>query len=740
MKFKWILCLPVLLTLSGITRAQNASTAITGQVKGSSGEPLEGVSITIKNTEQATVTGNAGRFQIAVPIGSTLIFSHTGYTTFEATVGNSSTIDVTLAGSADQLNDIVVVGYGNQKKVSLTSAVSDIKGKDLVRRPVSNVAQALQGNVPGLTVLDQGGAPGKSDVRIRVRGITTLSGNNQPLILVDGIEQKISEVNPSDIESISVLKDASSTAIYGSRAANGVMLVTTKRAKQGKPVVSYDAFYAVQKSANFPEHMEVGDYMRLQNIGYLNVGSPAKYTDAEIEEYVNATDRYKFPLPYTMAEAVLKSAPQINQSLSISGGSENLKTRLSLRHQNQQGIIPNSDAKLTEIRLNTDYKILKSVKISGDINYRHLNTLSPVDEFKVFERLKHGSLFTVPKYPDGTYGISAQGENALLYAEIHGTYKTSSDFIYGNAKAEWEILKGLVFTTQFAARIEVPQEKKYFNKYNVYDYYDPTLLRRTIPNNNLTETRNIGRETTVNHFLNYSTDFGNHGINILAGYSEIKSNGYGLTAYRQGFYNNDIQSIQQGANDNTKSNTGIDSIWGLRSYFGRINYSFDNKYLFEANARYDGSSRFTGGNRYSFFPSFSAGWRISQEYFWNSLTNIFPEFKLRGSWGKTGNQAVALYSYYPTLNLLNYTFDNLPAQGYVQQNMINEDITWETTTQSNIGIDAQLFNNRISFSIDRYNKRTDGILLVLPVPGTLGLQPSTQNAGIVDNKGWELEK
>jgi TonB-linked SusC/RagA family outer membrane protein len=243
---------------------------------------------------------------------------------------------------------------------------------------------------------------------------------------------------------------------------------------------------------------------------------------------------------------------------------------------------------------------------------------------------------------------------------------------------------------------------------------------------------------TLNNLLDYATNINDHGLKFLAGYSQIDFTSHSLSAYRQNFYNNDVQSIGQGADDATKNNGGGDAEWGLRTYFGRFNYNFADKYLFEANGRFDGSSRFTGDNKYSFFPSFSAGWRISQEKFWSLAQDVVNDFKVRGSWGKTGNQAVALYSYFPTLNLVTYSFNGATVPGYVQSQIANPDLTWESTKETNIGIDAQLFNRKVSLTVDRYKKRTEGILLTLPVPGTLGLQAGPRNAGKVDNTGWEF--
>ena len=729
----------VLSLFTVISSFAQANIPVSGIVKDDRGQALSGVSVSVKGTSGGVSTDASGKFAINVPsTSSVLIFSYVGYQSQEVPVGTTSSFSLSLLPADNRMNDIVVIGYGTQKKVSMTSAVSSMKGEEVAMRPVNSLNQALQGQLPGLTVLDQGGAPGNSNTVLRVRGITTLS-SNVPLVIVDGIEQPLGDLNGADVESISVLKDASSTAIYGSRAANGVILVTTKRARSSKLSVSYNGFYGIQRAISHPVHMGLEDYMRLQNVAFTNVGSAPKYTEQQILDYVNSTDRYKNPLPFTWYDVMYKDAPQTNHTVALSGGGENLRARFSMRYQNQDGIIANTNSKMVEARLNTDMKISNRIKASADIDYRYKNSYTPYDVTNIFLRMMQNSIWTTPKFPDGTYGIGPQGNNPLLFAEAGGIAKNIVDYLTGNVKGEWEIIKGLTFIPQAGARFSLSSGKEYVNAYEVRDYYNPTVVRRSQPINRLTETRNILRELTLNTLLNYTTNIRFHNINALVGYSQIHNNVSQLSAYRQNFYNNDITSIGQGTNDATKDNGGGETTWGLRSYFGRLNYSFADKYLFEANGRYDGSSRFLGDNRYSFFPSFSAGWRISRENFWtDDLRSIVNEFKLRGSWGKTGNQAVDLYSYFATLNLLTYSFSGAPVQAYTQVRMANEDLTWETTTQTNLGVDGALLNNRLTFSVDYYFKKTDGILLVLPVPGTLGLQPAAQNAGRVDNRGWEF--
>jgi TonB-linked SusC/RagA family outer membrane protein len=710
---------------------------VTGKVTDNKGAPIAGVTVSEKGTVTSTSTDNSGNFTINVKDSSaTLIFSYVGYESTEMTVRGQANLTVALNQATTNLGEVVVVGYGTQKRTSLTSAVSDIKGAELTRRPVSNAQQALQGLAPGVTVLDNGGAPGRSSATVRVRGITTI-GVNDPLVIIDGIEQRLTDVNPEDIETMSILKDASSTAIYGSRAANGVLLITTKRAKAGKVAVDYNGYYAIQNAINKPEMMDLESYMRLQVAAYTNVGAtvPARFSEQSIQTYITTTDREKYPMHNVWFDELLKPAPQHSHTLAVSGGGENFRGRMSVRYMDQDGIAPGFEAGIREFRVNTDFNVTKTIKVSADANYRYNNSTVPIAD--VFNIMLHGSLWAVPKYGDGTYGLSQQGNNPLMFAEKSGSSTITTDNLIGNLKGEWGIVKGLKLSSQFGARIINARQKSFTNAYTNTD--KNTNITRTVAINSLTEGRQYIREFTWNNLLTYENTFGKHDVKGLLGYSEIDNISDTLSAYRERFYNNDIQSISQGANDGTRNNGGNQAAFGLRSFFGRVNYAYDDKYLFEANARYDGSSRFTGENQYSFFPSFSAGWRLSQEKFWDGIADIVNEFKVRGSWGKTGNQTVGLYSYFESLSQTSYTFGGLPVSGYRPVNLANKDITWETTIQTDFGFDAQFMNGRLTASFDYYNKQTEGILLNLPIPAVIGLTAPPQNAGVVENKGIELQ-
>ncbi|WP_188316079.1 SusC/RagA family TonB-linked outer membrane protein [Chitinophaga agrisoli] len=710
---------------------------ISGRVTDAKGQPLIGATVRIKDAQKGAQADANGHFSIqGVDEHAVLIVSYSGYVTQEIPLAGQTEFTIVLKEDIKMLKDmVVVVGYGTQKKVSLTSAVSVIQAEDISRRPVNNSVQAFQGLTPGLTIQDQGGAPGRANVTARIRGITTLSGNN-PLVLVDGIEQGINNINPDDIESVSVLKDAAATSIYGSRAATGVILVTTKRAKEGQLNVSYNGYAALQQLGNHPTAMSTEDYMRQQNVAYVNAGQAAPYTEDYIKTYVNSPDRIKYPLANDFYNVLYRAAPQFNNNFSVSGGSKQFKALATVRYMKQDGITDNFSNDAREIRLNTDFTPSDKFRFSADGNYRMLYTTAPQDAYNVFYNTLHGAQFVTPRYPDGGYGLSAQGNNPLVNRDLSGYNNDWFNTFSANLRGEWNILKGLKFSTQYAIVSAAERVKTFRDTYAVVDENNPSRTK-TVATNQLNENRNNNFQETINSLLEYKQQWGKHNFGILGGYSQIYTRGDTLTGFRNTFYSNDIQALSAGA-ASSRDNTGRDLESGLRSYFGRLNYNFDDKYLLEINGRYDGSSNFTGDNLYSFFPSFSAGWRISREKFWQPLANIIPEFKLRGSYGNTGNQTVNAYSFYEALNTLNYVFGGNAATGYSLQNYANRDIKWETTRQTDLGFDATVLNNKLDVVFDYYDKQTSGILLSLAIPGAVGLNPPVQNAGVVSNKGWEL--
>lgn len=717
-------------------------TVVSGRVTDKGGSPLPGVSVLVKGSQIGTSTGMDGDYRLEnVPQGAILVFSFIGFQPLEEPVNGREQINVTLEQDLQALDEVVVVGYGTQKKSSLTSAVSTVSAEELTQRPARNLATSLQGLAPGLTVWDQGGEPGSANVNIKVRGVTTLN-NNSPLVIVDGIEQGLNDINPNDIATISVLKDAASTAIYGSRAANGVILVTTKRGKAGTFKVNYNAWLDLQNLMTVPEHMDAESYLRLQNLAYENRGSNPLYTEEDIQKYVSGEDRLHYPLPNTWFNTVVqKNAPMQNHSLSFSGGSERITSLVRLNYFDQQGIYPNRDHTRYEIRMNNDLKISDAIKVNADLNIRRKDRFTTNNQGLLYHRMIHSSQLVVPVYPDGTYGLSKQKHSPLAFTDpdFAGGEDASTDVNVINLKGTWNILKGLTFTSQYAFDFQKYSELRNFPTYEIPDYWNKDVVLRSNNVNQLREFRSESLQKTWNNTLNYNLQLNEHHINLLGGYSEISNDYNEVIADGTDFYNNDLLDLGQSDPENRGINSAYTD-WGLQSAFGRVNYIFKDKYILEFNARYDGSSRFPKGNRYTFFPSVAGAWRISEESFFEPLKNTLDLFKIRASWGKAGNQNVGLYTYFNDLTVGNYyVFNEIPVTGVLQTNFASQDLTWEITSQTNIGLDLSMFRNRFNLTFDWFDKTTEGILLELPIPGAVGLNPAPTNAGSVKNNGWELQ-
>ncbi len=722
----------------------------TGMIAGTvtdsaTGSPLPGVNVVIAGTQQGAATDAQGHYTIAgiEPGTYTLHATFIGYTDAvkEGVVveeGQTTTVNFTLQPAALGLDEVVVVGYGTQEKSSLSSAVTEISAAEIAKKEVTDPRRALQGIAAGISVIDRGGAPGKADLGIKIRGNTTL-GSDYPLILVNGIQQDFSSINPNNIASITVLKDAAATAIYGSRAANGVILVTTKEPQAGELSVSYDAYVGVEELSNEPEHMGLETYMRMQNAAYANQpGGEPIYSEEYIQEYVNAENRLKYPLPNVMWDAVFSPGLVQSHSLAFSGGTEQLSARLSLRYFNQTGIAPNFGATKKSARLDTDYDVSDRINVTARLMYRRTDNLRPTDLHNVYWRLWHSTQWVVPQYPDGTYGVSGQGWNPLMTAEMSGDHHQSIDYFIANFKGEVELLDNLTFTSQFGGHISLLTETQFSNQFTIHDYFTGEVVKQT-GFNSLSEERERDQRWTWKNLLNYDLRLQQHRFELLAGFEQAWGQNEWLDTYRNQFYNNSLRAISAGSEENWSNDGGINEV-RLRSVFGRVRYLYADKYIFTASARYDGSSKFYGAdNQYSFFPAFSAAWRLSEESFWEPIRPVVNNLKLRASWGKAGNNTVDLYTFFRGINVgTNYTFNGQLVRTAAVAGLVNRNLTWETTTQWDIGLDAEFLNGLFGLTFDYWHKRTEGILLTLPIPDIVGLGAPPQNAGIVDNRGWGL--
>lgn len=715
------------------------NNGVRGRIVDEKGSPIPGVSVVVKGTTIGVTTDVDGNYYLEhIPDKAILQFSFIGMKSQEMVVGTQTKIDVILREEVIGLNEVVAIGYGVQRKVSMTNAVSSISSRELSERNSTNVIQALQGKLPGLTIIDKGGAPGSGNITARIRGITSLNDNN-PLILIDGVPGELSSLNPVDIESVSVLKDAASTAIYGSRAAAGVILVTTKTPSDGKLSVTYNGYLGFARSNNNPEHMDAVTYMKHQNAAYMNTYGYKFYDEEYIQQWPanHANDPEKYPEPNTWQKVMFKLAPHHSHTLTLNAGNDRIMSRLSVRYMNEEGILPNYGFSLSELRAKNIFKLNPKMAFDANINIRLSERQTPANEWLSYNRMWQNSQWGVPVYKDGSYGLSVDSFSPLLAAKESGLNNFEKIYIIGVFGVNYQLMSCLSLNAQYSLQYNMDTNISFGNK---YDFRDKLHTERRMYNliNKMSDYRTKTDEEEIDLKLNYNNTFNKHKISSILGYSQILYKENWVKGGRQSFYNNQLQALSMGANDATQSATGGNSEWGLNSFFTRLNYEYDSKYLFEANARYDGSSRFAKGHRYGFFPSFSIGWRISSEKFWSPLKNAINELKFRSSWGSVGSQQLDLYTYMPTYNQQNYIFNESLATGYRQTHMVNENNSWETTTQLNFGIDGYLFDNKLNFSIDYYFKNTRDILLLVPNPLVMGLEPINQNAGAVENKGMEF--
>jgi TonB-linked SusC/RagA family outer membrane protein len=730
-----IMALLLLCCICGVTAQEKR---ITGTITDSNSEPIIGANVVEKGTTNGVITDIDGKFSLQVPASAVLQISYIGYTTKEIPVGNDTNLLISIEEDTKALDEVVVVGYGVQRKISVTNAISSIDSDDLSERNSTNVNQALQGKLPGLTIIDRGGAPGEESLMMRIRGATSLN-DNDPLVLIDGVPGSLSQVNPIDIESVSVLKDAASAAIYGSRAAAGVILVTTKAPKDGKLSIAYNGYFGIARTNNRPEHMDAVTYMKQQNAAYMNTYGYEYYTAEEIEQWPanHARDPESYPVPNDWQNVMFRLAPQHSHTLTISGGSEKITNRVSYRYMNQEGVLPNYGFGIQEVRAKNEYKVNNRFTLSSNLNIRFSDRRVPYNQWESYNRMWQNSQWGVPYYSDGSYGLTVDSYSPLIQIHEMGKATSKNLFMSGIFRGEYKLLNDLKLSAQYSTQRNFVHWTSFNNKYDFTDKLHPD--RRTFNTlNRMEDYRSKSQEDGIDLQLVYNKTLGKHTLSGILGYSEIHYVSDELEGYRQDFYNNNLQTLSLGADDATQSATGGNREWGLRSYFGRINYEYDSRYLFEANLRYDGSSRFAKGHQYGLFPSLSMGWRLSSESFWEPLKETVNELKLRGSWGSVGSQQVGLFSFMKTYNQSNYLFNETLASGYRQTTMASEDISWETTTQLNVGLDAYLFNSKVNVSLDYYDKRTEDILLLVPIPTIIGLTATNQNAGIVENKGFEF--
>jgi TonB-linked SusC/RagA family outer membrane protein len=719
---------------------QQQNRTIKGFVTDENGEVIIGANVVLKGTTIGTITDVNGKFSLDVPSKAVLEVSYIGYKTKEVLVGTQSSLSIQLKEDSQDLDEIVVVGYGTQKKVNLTGSVATVSGDQMAKRTVSQASQALQGLAPGLMVNQTSGNPG-AEVSLNIRGIGSFSSSSStsPLVLIDGMDGAIDNVNVNDIESISVLKDAASAAIYGSRAANGVIIITTKRAKEGKINIDVKANVGVQSLTFKPKYLGAIDYMTLYNEANVNEGKSPLYDDETIAAYKANLGSDLYPDTDWFDEVFSQTGIQQSYGISASGGSKNARALLSVNYINQRGNMINTGFDRYSIRMNTDITPIRKLNVGLDMSANLTNQTEPgVGYSEVMYQTYRIPPIYAAYYDNGTR--LAEGNQGINPVAKASTATGAREYEYYDitaiGKISYEIIDGLTAKVDFSPRLVTRNNKQFTRKTTLYSY--DNALSYNIPSiSELTRTFKQTLKLSTRAYMNYDKTIKDHSITALAGFEQMYYRYQEFSAYRDGFVLPDYSELNSGDVTNM-SNAGTKDEYALRSYFGRLNYAFQNKYLFEVNLRYDGSSRFAPKNRWGLFPSFSAGWRLSEESFMKNidwLTNL----KLTASWGKLGNQEIGYYPYISSISLtVPVVYDHTVASGAAQTAYSNTDISWETTTVTNLGLDFSLFNNSLFGTFEYYIKKTDDILMKLSIPKTMGLDASYQNAGALENKGWDL--
>ncbi len=718
--------------LANSVMGQDNEKSVQGIVTDSqTGQTLIGVNITLKGTQRGTTTGTDGKFELDVPSEeSILVFSYVGYGEKEVRVGSQDYLEVQLVEDVGSLNELVVVGYGTQRRGEVTSAISSISSEEIAQQTTTNINQAIQGRISGVNVTQNSGTPG-AGISVDVRGIGTI-GNSSPLYVIDGIPGgDINSINPSNIESIDVLKDASAAAIYGANGGNGVVLISTKSGASGQTQVDLDMTYGVQQLSNKVDMLNAEEYARMQNEARSASGLQTYWDNPS--SLGQGTD---------WQDELSRNAAVQKYNLSVSGGNEKLQYFISGGHYNEEGVLIGSGFERSSVRANADYEISDFFKIGNRISLSRTNQAAiPEDYPFATDNRIVGALEMSPTVPvrrdgefagpQGDFEGSSQGPNPVGLATINEVDNEISNVV-NRSYLEINPTSNLRIKSEFGVD---------YSNGNYFEF-DPTY-RWGITSNSIAELIRSNSnsfswtsQTTVNYEETFMQD---HDVELLGGFSVSESRYESIDASAQGFINENVTVLSAADNITTLSEFVEEE--ALIGYFGRVNYSYQNKYLFTGNLRVDGSSKFGEGNRYGTFPSFSLGWRLTEEEFLSDV-DFLSNLKLRFSWGKSGNSQIGNYNYATRLNLSQYYVlgdaqEVVP--GVAPVGVPNEDVKWETTTQTNIGVDLAVFDDKVNFTADYYVKTTSDMLVPIPIPTSAGIPEAPyQNAGEVENKGLEL--
>ncbi|MET0300468.1 MAG: TonB-dependent receptor [Flavitalea sp.] len=705
-------------------------TVITGKVTDDTGQPVQGASVKIKGSEAGTTTDSAGNYSLDVPDGATLVFSFVGYAEQEISTTGKTTIDVSLVPGGKELEQVVVVGYGTQRKIDVTGSIVTVSGGEISKQPAPNAVSGLQGKVSGVQITNAG-QPGAAP-QIRIRGAGSVFGSTSPLFVVDGVwYDDINFLNPDDIESMNILKDASSEAIYGIRAANGVVLVTTKKGKSGKAVVNYTGFIGMQRVTNEVKMTNAAEYATLLNEKTLVNDPNATVPFANPSALGNGTNWY---------DQVFRNALITNHNISVSGGGEKSTYNFSLGYLKQEGIVKTNVFDRVTARFQNEFRVFEPLKIG----YTITATANYTDS--VPQTIFYNTFVAPPVVPvreaDGSYGDAADyptGNFANPQAQLDYNYGKVKQFRFtGNAYAELKILKDFTFRTSVGGEFGEAETRAYLPVYDA-----TTVQRRTI--SQLTGARTEVRNFILENTLTYTKKINDHSFTVLAGQGAQSYQNYGMTGTALNVPNTSDGDLYFVLGDNgTRNVTDGGARYTIASYFGRLNYSFMNKYLLTASFRADGSSKFIGDQRWGYFPSVGLGWVITNESFMENQ-NVFDNLKLRGSWGQVGNVSVPNQLSVQTITQTpGFTgfFGNpsTPYTGASITTQIPPTTFWERGEGTDIALEMGLLNNRLNIEAGWYQRLTKQGIFAIPINGYLGTTSSTiiGNQGTFRNQGWEF--
>ncbi len=742
--------------------------AVSGKVTDSTGTPLPGVSVVIKGTSNGTITDPDGKFLIAgVSDNAALVFSFIGLKSLEVAVSGKLSFDITMQEETIGIEEVIAVGYGTQKKVNLTGSIATVSVAELEKRPVTNTVSSLQGKVPGLRIVQNTGIPGREGVSLELRGASSWGTGTAPLVLVDGVVGSLDNIPTTDIESISVLKDAASASIYGSRAANGVILVITKQGKTGKPVFSYSNMVGVQSATNTPDQIwNSVQYMTLFNKAVARGALQAKAYPQSIIDLYSGTDRDKNAYPdYNWTGAVWRNALMQQHNIGVNGGTEAFKYNASIGYLDQDGALRWHGFKRYNGLVNLSAKINKYLTVGTNINYLYGKSTTPYYENTDFILMCMTQTPMVGPYlPDG----SGRYSDRVVPTGIGGTNKNRNPFWIGNetykkhenwqANIQWwfdiDFLHSkdmkLKWSTKYATRFALQFQNIYHYTADSYYYLKESDYTTGGVNDYVKSgeafgpgfygVQNYDYRTILNTLfstLNWEWKKDDHNMSLMAGYSQEAQKYRWLAGERIVFPVKTMYELDGMGSSNQSTSGGLTE-WAFRSYFGRANYAYKGKYLVEGNFRYDGTSKISEDNRWGFFPSGSVAWRISEEDFIKNNIGWIDNLKIRASYGLLGNADIGNYPYQETYSTTSYGFSEATEQGVNQRSFKNKKLEWEKTKITDLGLDFNLKENILYGTLDLYNKYTTGILASASIPSSAGMSAPTINYGEFKNYGLEL--